>query len=77
MKPPALQYLVLRARRADDMNCFTATDEVARSAVLSAARARRADDMNCCSATDEAACYAVLSAVRAESGRHELLHSDR
>jgi len=39
MKPPPLQYSVLRARRADDINCCRATDEAARSAVLRAARA--------------------------------------
>ena len=75
MKPPALQYLVvLRARRADDMNCCTATDEVARSAVLSVARERRADDMNCCTATDEAVRTAILSAARRRVALHQGVH---
>jgi len=50
-------------RRADNINCCTATDEAARSAVLSTTHST-ADDINCCTVTDDDPRSAVLSTTR-------------
>jgi hypothetical protein len=63
MTAPRSAILSTTHHRADDINCYIATDDGPRPTVLNTLR-HRADDINCCTPTDDCPRSTVLSTAR-------------